>query len=193
MRRVSAEKPLNTMNDADFLEPSFSSGISRRILLRETKETESNICGGKSRISNRTIPCNEAISRPLQSDYFKMVIQVLSHRPEIKNSPIDVILAGDSLCTASLYNRSIVIKNVLIRGSVATVKERWREILNLLPQSNIYLTWLEGKYKTADASSNLFFNQVEVINTDLYRHGPKGLTDINSGIHTIFYKVNSQG
>ena len=34
MRRVSAEKPLNMLNDADFLEPSFLSGISRRILLR---------------------------------------------------------------------------------------------------------------------------------------------------------------
>ena len=31
-RGVSAEKPLNMMNDADFLEPLFSSGISRRIL-----------------------------------------------------------------------------------------------------------------------------------------------------------------
>ena len=57
----------------------------------------------------------------------------------------------------------------------------------------MYVTWLEGKYNTADSSSKLFFNPIEVINKDLYRHGPKGLTDINSGLRTIFYKVNSQG
>ena len=117
--------------------PGYSTNGYLGSINPKTKETKTNICGGKSRISKRTIPCNEAISRALQGDYSKMVIQVLSHRLEIKNSPIDVIIAGDSLCTASLYNPSIVIKMFLIRGSVATMKERCREILHLLPRANI--------------------------------------------------------
>ena len=120
------------MND-DFLEPSFSSGISRRIL-------------------------------------------VVRHITEIRKSPIDVTLSD-----ASMYNPSIAIEQGVIRGAVDT------------GQANTYLTWVEGKYNTANASSKLLSNTIEVINMDLYRHEEKGLTEIKSEDHTIFYKTNSQG
>ena len=64
--------------------PGYSTNGYLGSINPKTKETKTNICGGKSRISKRTIPCNETISRALQGDYSKMVIQVLSHRPAIR-------------------------------------------------------------------------------------------------------------
>jgi hypothetical protein len=129
MNEDCSNEEINT-NEDDFLEPSFSSGISRRIL-------------------------------------------VVRHIPEIRKSPIDVTLSD-----ASMYNPSIAIEQGVIRGAVDT------------GQANTYLTWVEGKYNTANASSKLLSNTIEVINMDLYRHEEKGLTEIKSEDHTIFYKVN---
>ena len=52
----------------------------------------------------RTVPCKEALPRVLQLDLTKAMAIVLARREELKAIPLEIILTGDSLCTACLFS-----------------------------------------------------------------------------------------
>ena len=80
----------------------------------------SRVAAGKSKVSKRTVACNEALSWVLQLDLTKAMAIVLARREELKARPLEIILTGDSLCTAFLFSPGIVIKNTLLRSIVNT-------------------------------------------------------------------------
>ena len=116
----------------------------------------SRVAAGKSKVSKRTVPCNEALSRVLQLDLTKAMAIVLARRDELKTRPLEIILTGDSLCTACLFSPGIVIKNTLLRSVVNTVRQRAFEIAEILPKATISMSWLPGDQNSADLLSKLF-------------------------------------
>ena len=106
---------------------------------------------------------------------------VLARRDEIKTRPLEIILTGNSLCTACLFSPGIVIKNTLLRSVV---------IAEILQKATISMSWLLGLQNLAALLSKLFFNAIEKINSDLYRKGPISFTNPNE-IHGItFLKIS---
>ena len=52
---------------------------------------------------------------------------------------------------------------------------------------------MKGEVNAADAVSKLHFNAVELINSDLYRHGPTGLAIIDGKEQVPFYQMTKEG
>ena len=117
---------------------------------QKKEEKYSNMLTNKSKVSKRPVPAHECLARPLHLDMLKEVIRSIEHREEIKQKNLKIFAIGDSLCTACLFNPEVEIRNVLIRGAVWTTKQRCKEILELLPNATIYLTWRAGTKNTAD-------------------------------------------
>ena len=63
----------------------------------------------------------------------------------------------------------------------------------MLPKATITLTWMKGEVNVADAVSKLHFNAVELINSDLYRHGPPGLATIDGKDQLPLYQLTNEG
>ena len=126
--------------------PAYSSIIYLGSTDKENKMT-ANVCGTKGRVSKRTIPAHEALSAALQAEETRKVASVLSHRPELKNLELNIVMCGDSICVASLYNPKVVMKNVLIKTSVMAVKQKCREIIKLFPKATIKICWMDGKMR----------------------------------------------
>ena len=61
-------------------------------------------------MSKRTIPAQEALNRALQAEETKKLAAVLSNRPEMTNADLQVIIGGDLICVASLFNPKVIIK-----------------------------------------------------------------------------------
>ena len=106
--------------------------------------TTARICGTKGRVSKRTIPAHEALSRVLQGEETKKLATVLSHRPELANAKLQVVLAGDSICVASLFNPKVEMRNVLLRSAILSCKDKCLDIMKLFPKAEIQLCWLDG-------------------------------------------------
>ena len=81
-------------------------------------------------------------------------------------------MMGDSKCVACLFSPSITIKNVLLRNVVTTVKQRVREILEMLPESTVQLCWIPGETDSSDLVSKLFQDPFTQTNSNLFRFGP---------------------
>ena len=105
----------------------------------KTKELTSRVCGTKGRVSKRTVPANEALSRALQADQVKQVAITLSHRPELENAQLSIVLAGDSICVSTLYNPGLNIKNILLRSTVVAIKDKCQDIIKIFPNATILL------------------------------------------------------
>ena len=95
-------------------------------------------------------------------------------------------MCGDSICVASLYNPTVVMKNVLIKTSVMAVKQKCREIIKLFPKATIRICWMDGK---SNSTSKLLFDNLSIMNSRLYRHGPENLHE-ESEDRVVFYKVD---
>ena len=124
----------------------------------------SRVAAGKSKVSKWTVPCNEALSRVLQLDLTKAMAVVIALSDELKTRPPEIILTGDSLCTAYLFSSGIVIKNTLLSTVVNTVRQHAWEIAEIQPKATISMSWLPRVQNSADISSKLFFNAIEKIN-----------------------------
>ena len=133
----------------------------------------------KSKVSKRTVPAHEVMSKPNQTNIVKEVVKSIEYKIEIREKEILVILGGDLVCTACLFNPEIDIRNVLIKGAINSTKQRMKEILELLPRAVIHLTWLPGEKNSADKASKLHSNPVKILNSDQYRQGPKVLMVLN--------------
>ena len=120
-----------------------------------TKLYSSRVCGTKGRVSKRTEPANEALSRALQADEVKQIAKTLSHRPELENSELSIVMAGDSICMSTLYNPGLNIKNILLRSNVIAVKDKCQDIIKIFPNATVKLCWMDGKsiLQTAHQSS----------------------------------------
>ena len=70
----------------------------------------------KSKVSKRTVPAHEVMSKPYQTNIVKEVVKSIEYKIEIREKEILVILGGDLVCTACLFNPEIDIRNVLIKG-----------------------------------------------------------------------------
>ena len=133
------------------------------------------------------------MSKPHQANMVKEVAKSVEFRMEIRDSKILVIMGGDSVCTACLFNPEIDIRNVLIKGAINTTKQRMKEILEILPEATIHLTWIAGDKNTADAATKLHSNPVKVLNSEAYRHGPKELLTVDGIEHISYYRMDAQG
>ena len=60
---------------------------------KSTGEKTSKIACSKSKVSKRTIPANEALSRILQMDITKSIARVIQRRPEIVGTELTILLA----------------------------------------------------------------------------------------------------
>ena len=102
------------------------------------------------------MPANKALARILHADLTKSISRVLSRRLEIEDRKLSIFMMGDSTCVACLFSSSITIKNVLLRNVVITVRQRVREILEMLPESTVQLCWIPGETNSSDLASKLF-------------------------------------
>ena len=123
----------------------------------------------------------------------KEVAKSIEYRIKIRESEILILLGGDSVCPACLFNPEIDIRDVLIKGAINTTKKRMKEILEILPNAVIHLTWLAGEKNTADAASKLHSNPVKILNSDAYRHGPKELLSIDGTEHISYFRIDARG
>jgi hypothetical protein len=146
------------------------------------------VCSTKGRVSKRTIPAHEALSGSLQAEETRKIAQVLSHRPELVDIALQILLAGDSICVATLFNPKIVMKNVLLKTAIMAVKDKCQEIIRLFPNATIQLAWMDGKLNAADSTSKLMFENIEIMNSKLYRNGPGNL-HYESEERVVFYRI----
>ena len=79
----------------------------------KTDKITTNICSTRGRVSKRTVPAHEALSGPLQAEEVRKISTVL--RPRIRDLELEVVMAGDSICIATLYNPKIALKNILLK------------------------------------------------------------------------------
>jgi hypothetical protein len=147
------------------------------------------VCSTKGRVSKRTIPAHEALSGALQAEETRKIVQVLKHRPEIADTELQVLLAGDSICVATLFNPRIVMKNVLPKTAIMAVKDKCQDIIRLFPKATIQLAWMDGKLNAADSTSKLMFENVVIINSKLYQNGPGNLHYDNEE-RVVFYRIS---
>ena len=93
----------------------------------------------KSKVSKRTVPAHEVMAKPNQANMVKEVAKSIEYRIKIRDSQILIILGGNSVCAACLFNPEIDIRNVLIKGAINPTKQRMKEILEILPNAVIQL------------------------------------------------------
>ena len=109
------------------------------------------------------------------------------------NAEPDIIAAGDSLCTACLFDPNIEIRNVLVKGAVWATKERCKEIVEMMQNAKVILTWIPGELNTADYASKLHANPTKLLNEQKYRKGPKEVLNINDHTNIKYYEVSKDG
>ena len=119
----------------------------------------------------------------------KDLIRALKDRPEIQEASPTIIMAGDSICVACIFNPKLQIRNTLLRSAVNNTLQRCREIIEMLSKAKIVLTWMKGTVNAADAVSKLHFNEVDLINSDLYRHRPPDWKAIDGIKQVPFYQM----
>ena len=85
------------------------------------------------------MPLNESLARILQMDLSKIMVRVLARREEISQKKLNILLVGDSTCVACLFNPGITIKNILLWNVVTTLKQRIKDILEIVPESTVKL------------------------------------------------------
>ena len=144
-----------------------------------------------SKVSKRTVPANEALSRILQMDTIKSIVRVIERRPELVGKELTILLAGDSTSTACLFAPHLAIKSMLLRNVIRTVRQHCKDILEMLPRANIQLLWIESEENSADKASKLFFDPINQTYMRVYREGPDCLRDNKAKKHT-FLKITKE-
>ena len=81
-------KGIYTMRDGGI--PAYSSIIYLGSIDKNNKMT-TNVCATKGRVSKRTIPAHEALSGALQAEETKKISTVLSHRPGMKETELEIV------------------------------------------------------------------------------------------------------
>ena len=84
--------------------------IGSERMVNGVKEINCNLLAMKSKVSKRTVPAHEMMSKPHQANMVKEVAKSIEFRVEIRDSQILVIMGGDSICTACLLNPEIDIR-----------------------------------------------------------------------------------
>ena len=115
---------------------------------------------------------NEAMSRILQTDMMVAVSKVLSLQRRYKNKELPIVLFGDSICVALLFNTTFQLKNTLLRNAIVNTKSRARQIIEYFPNSTVYFSYVPGKLNPADYLSKLFLDPIQAVKSSLWRYGP---------------------
>ena len=97
--------------------------IGSERISKGVKIKDCNIVAMKSKVSKRTVPAHEVLSKPNQTGLVKEVVKSRKYRVEMRESEILVVLGVDSVCTACLFNPEINIRNVLIKGAINSTKQ----------------------------------------------------------------------
>ena len=92
----------------------------------------------------------------------------------------------ETACIATLYNPKLSLKNILFKLAVWTVKQKGRDIIKLLPKPVIRICWMDGKSNAADSTSKLMFDNISIMNSRMYRHGPDTST---KNVKTEWYSM----
>ena len=119
-----------------------------------------NIATAKSKTSKRTVVANEAMSRILQTDMMVAVSKVLSLQRRYKNKELPIVLFGDSICVALLFNNIFQLQNTLLRNAIVNTKSRAKQIIEYFPSSTVYFSYVPGKLNPADHLSKLFLDPI---------------------------------
>ena len=106
----------------------------------------------------------------------------------VENTQLSIVLAGDSICVSTLYNPGLNIKNILLRSTVVAVKDKCQDIIKIFPNATILLCWMDGKSNAADSTSKLTYDNINIINSKLYREGPIQLHE-DEPERVVFYRV----
>ena len=80
------------------------------------------------------------------------------------------------------------MKNVLLKTAIIAVKDKCQDIIRMFPKDTIQLCWMDGKLNAADSTSKLMFENVEIMNSKLYRNGPGNL-HYDSEERVVFYRI----
>ena len=92
----------------------------------QPRKEESNILTARSKIGKKSIPGHEVLSANQAAEACKDVIRALKDRPEIQEASPTIIMAGDSICVACLFNPQLQIRNTLLRPAVNNTLQRCR-------------------------------------------------------------------
>ena len=104
-------------------------------------------------------------------DLTNSIVRVLARGEEISQKKLNILLVGDSTCSACLFSPSITIKNVLLCNVVTDVKQRIKEVLEMVPESTVQLALVPSHDNSADMVSKMFHNPFVQTNSNLCRHG----------------------
>ena len=129
------------------------------------------ILGSKSRVSRRSIPCHEALSKPLGLEVMLTFAKPLASREEFMEASFTFLLANDSVCTALLFKPGLHIRNMLLKNCVDAAIRSALDLNNLFPLCTVVFTWIPGKENCADPLTKILPNPVKICNSKAWRNG----------------------
>ena len=81
---------------------------------------------------------------------------------------LEIILYGNSSCVAALFNPALAIKNSLLRTAIYGTIHRTETIIQMMPNAQIFFSWIAGTENAADLVSKVFIDPIAAINSDLF-------------------------
>ena len=147
----------------------------------------------KSKTSKRSIPGNEILSKPMSMDLMIANAKVFARRKLLANRKLNLIVNGDSLCTALLMNPNLQSKNILLQGASVNTHSKAKEVLEILPNAEILFTWSPGISNPADLSTKLIFDPITQVNSELFRNGPNFYNSKTEILKNTYMKVTNKG
>ena len=150
---------------------AFGTAIHSIAVPLEADALDRSLVTCKSKISKRNVPAHEALSGKLGADALEQILQPLLFDFSLK--PLVFYYLLDSTCTLAMLNPRLDLKNVLLANAVSSFKEKIVEISIVFPNSVGKIGYIEGSVNPSDGMTKLFPDPVSIINSSLYRHGPK--------------------
>ena len=99
---------------------------------------------------------------------------------------------GDSSCIANLFNPALTLKNMLLRAAVYGTIQRGMDIVEMLPNTVIHLSWIPGEDNAVDLISKVFLDPISIVNSEFCRSGGEFMcTDDHQG--AVFMTIDKNG
>ena len=149
-------------------------GTSIFVSVHDAPESDSlkhRILGSKSRVSRRSIPCHEALSKPLGLEVMLSLAKPLSTRDEFEDASLTFVVANDSVCTALLFKPGLMIRNMLLKNCVDAAIRTALDFNGLFPLCTVVFTWIPGAINCADPLTKILPNPIGICNSKEWRQG----------------------
>ena len=92
-------------------------------------------------------------------------------------TPLEILLATDSLCLAASLNPQKLYKSVKVRNTCFAIHKTISDLVNRFPNLVIKYVHIKGSDNPSDAATKHVHDPVALINSNAWRHGPEFFKD----------------